>query len=319
MIKREAVIIANRHNEKLVGILESPIAPRKDAVVLLLSPGIKMRVGPNQLYHTLSRIFTDQGFCVLRFDFSGLGDSGGEIHEQRVLKIYNAIQDGCYVDDTVAAIDWIESRLHCSRIIAAGLCGGAITGLLTAVEDRRIEGLVSLGMPVSFEGGEQDYWRFVTDAELKGLEKRYFGNLRRFNSWIRFLTFRSDYRIIFKMLYHYLREITGPKPLPKHEPAREKPSNVNPKFLPAFQHMASQRHPILLIFGGQDRWTFEFTEKFQEPNREVLSQYADVYNVVVVPHANHILSSPAARGKLIKTIGTWTRKQYARKILGEAS
>lgn len=309
-MKRQAVTFENTNGQRLFGILEEPANARTDVAVVLLSPGVKMRVGPNQLYRAISRIFTDEGFCVLRFDFSGLGDSEGEIEERRLHKVYNSIVDGAYVGDTIAALDWLQRRTGCQKAIAAGLCGGAVTGLLAAQRDSRIKALFCLGIPVTFEGGEEDYWRYVTEGELKNMEGRYFRNLRRGKSWIRFLTFRSDYRIIFKMLTRFFKERLNPSPAPEQPAAPKKHSNLNPKFSPAFFAFIAEKRPMLLMFGSQDRWRAEFIEKFEQANQEKLSEYRDRYQFVTIPDANHILSSPDAQDQLKQTLQSWLTVEF---------
>jgi len=69
-------------------------ASRRPVAVLLLSPGIKMRVAPHRLYHKMAAFIADLGFPVLRFDFHGLGDSEGELGESTLAEVYNSIQSG---------------------------------------------------------------------------------------------------------------------------------------------------------------------------------------------------------------------------------
>ena len=63
---------------RLFGILHQPAVPREGAeTILILSPGVKMRVAPHGLYNKLAARFVAMGYPVLRFDFHGLGDSEG--------------------------------------------------------------------------------------------------------------------------------------------------------------------------------------------------------------------------------------------------
>ena len=100
-----AVSFPNLNGQKLFGTLHLPDAgaPQKPCVVLL-SPGVKMRVGPGRLYVPLTEALTGLGHPVLRFDFFGLGDSEGELSETMLADIYNHIEVGRYVDDTLAAL-----------------------------------------------------------------------------------------------------------------------------------------------------------------------------------------------------------------------
>ena len=75
---------------------------------------------------------------------------------------YGATQLGRYVGDTLAAMDWMQRTYGTTSFIAAGLCGGALTGLLTAARDPRIVGLVGLSIPVILDGSDRDASRYMT-------------------------------------------------------------------------------------------------------------------------------------------------------------
>ena len=53
----------------------------------MLSPGIKMRVGPERLYRRMSEAFVAQGYSVFRFDYHGLGDSEGTLPETALASV----------------------------------------------------------------------------------------------------------------------------------------------------------------------------------------------------------------------------------------
>ena len=201
-----AATFPNREGQRLFGILHQPAVPREPGVaILLLSPGVKMRVAPHRLYNKMAARFAALGYPVLRFDFNGLGDSEGEIQESHLADFYGSVQVGRYVADTVAAMDWMQQTHGCSRFIAAGLCGGAITGLLTADRDPRIISLVGLGIPVILDGTHIDHSKYMTDKQLAGNRDRYLGKLRLWDpavwkSWTRFFSGQSHYSLITRAL-----------------------------------------------------------------------------------------------------------------------
>ena len=101
----------------LRGILHEPDASVALGVcVLLLSPGIKGRVGPHRLYLKIAARLAPLGFHVLRFDYHGLGDSEGEISELVLVDMYNTIHGGRYTGDTVAAMDWMQETVWHSAL-----------------------------------------------------------------------------------------------------------------------------------------------------------------------------------------------------------
>lgn len=90
------------------------------------------------VYHTMKALY-EFGFPVLRFNFRGVGRSGG-YHDGRA-----------EVDDVRTAIDWLWNEFQLP-IIFAGFSFGAATGLSACCHDHRVDGLIGLGTPVAAEG-----------------------------------------------------------------------------------------------------------------------------------------------------------------------
>lgn len=315
------VIFENRDGYKLFGVLEKPDTVESSVTVLLLSPGIKMRVGPHRLYNKLSKKLVDLGVNVFRFDFYGLGDSEGDIDESVLVNVYNSIQDGRFVNDTVDAIDWLEKEQAQSQFILGGLCGGAITGLLTGCDDDRVTGLLALGLINVFEGGEDNFSKFVTEGHLSSLKEGYIKKLTDFDSWKRLLSFKSDYRLILKILVKPFRKIVNSikKSVEKDDtsvltiPKELEGSNVNPKFAPAFFKMLTTSKKMLLIFSGADRLLWEFEEKFESHYTKKLKPYTSQYEVITIPQANHILGLKEWEDEMHAHVEIWMKQYYPLK------
>jgi uncharacterized protein len=313
------IAFENRDGFKLYGILETPDNNNSDITVLLLSPGIKMRVGPHRLYNKLSKVLVDKGVNVLRFDFYGLGDSEGEIDESVLVNVYNSIQDGRYVNDTIDAMDWLESEKGYSKFILGGLCGGAITALLAGCDDDRVSGLLGLGLINVFEGGESNFTKFVTDGQLTSLKKGYVKKLTDLDSWKRLLTFKSDFRLISKVLLKPYRRIfksikqninSKDEDFDISMPKELQGSNLNPKFAPAFFKMLKNSKKMLLIFSGADRLLYEFEEKFESIYIKQLKPLKEHYEVITIPEANHILSLKEWEDEMHAEVSQWLGKYY---------
>lgn len=288
------VTFKNKDGLRLFGMLHRPLhSGISNMAILLLSPGVKMRVAPHRLYNKMADRFVELGYPVLRFDFYGLGDSEGEVTEEYLADLYGSVQAGRYIGDTVSAMDWMEQDHGISKFIAGGLCGGALTGLLTAAQDSRIIALVGLSIPVILDGSKVDFGKYMTDAQLKGLRETYYSKIvgpQAWRSWIRFLTFKSDYQIILRSVFKPLLEsLRGGKKCPASLPREEVKDNTNPYFAQAFRRMASSR-PIFLVFAEMDRLYWEFQKKFIERHREELQSCREKYEVHLVKQANHIFS-----------------------------
>lgn len=89
----------------------------------------------------VSRALTEQGFGVLRFDFTGLGMSGGEFANTNF---------SSNTEDIVAAVDWLR-REHAAPqlLIGHSLGGSAILAVAGDIEE--VRAVVTIGAPASPE------------------------------------------------------------------------------------------------------------------------------------------------------------------------
>jgi alpha/beta superfamily hydrolase len=306
------VTFCNKAGNRLFGMLHRPMSPHASgAAIILLSPGVKMRVAPHRLYINMSERFVELGYPVLRFDFYGLGDSEGEAQEEYLADLYGAIQVGRYVEDTIAAMDWLQRTYGMSQFIVSGLCGGAITGLLTAARDTRITCLLGLAIPVILDGSQIDYTKYMTDAQLKGMRDgaiRKLWDFRGWRSWVRFLTFQSNYRLMARsFLKPLIARLQPEKPAAPVAP-QSPGDNTNPYFARAFFSMQSTSRQIYLVFAGMDRLLFEFEKKFVERNRAELERYASWHEIHVTKDANHIFSFRDWEEDMLDQCSRWLRR-----------
>jgi len=302
MDRMSCVSFPGRQGWRLEGMLHEPDpAVARGVCVLLLSPGIKGRVGPHRLYMRIAAALVPHGFHVLRFDFHGLGDSEGQLSEQALVDVYNAVQGGRYVDDTRAAMNWMESARGINRFVASGLCGGAISGLLAAEIDARIRSVLALGLPVALEGGPENWGQHLTRGQLGQLRTGYFRRMLSPRSWARFLGGRSSYQVIWRALRR-----RGPG---TSEPTAV-PDNTNPLFAPAFLSLLRSGRPILLIFSGADRLRYEFQEKFLERYPDELGALRGNYEIRTIDNANHVLSDPLWVDQMLAISVNWLDQHH---------
>jgi pimeloyl-ACP methyl ester carboxylesterase len=310
MIEVTPVAFRNRNGHALFGILHLPESDRRRSVaILLLSPGVKMRVAPHRLYNKLAVRMAALGFPVFRYDFYGLGDSEGEIEERVLVQVYNSIQSGRFVDDTIDAMEYLRREWGLTRFIASGLCGGAISGLLAGERDERIEALLALGIPASFEGTEEHYDEYLTRGQLESLSHGYVRKLLQPKALLRFFTFRSSYRVIWRSFRsRWAARRAADTVAPPTDPKAL--GNYNPRFGRAFFAMLETSRPMLLIFSGADRWRWEFEEKFEQPNQARLAPYRELYETHTIPDANHILSTDEWLGAAWNHARAWLSARY---------
>lgn len=125
--------------KSLVGIITRPAAAirRADApLFVILNAGIIHRVGPNRMSVRLARTLAGEGFSVLRFDLSSLGDSGPRSDDLPLVEAGMA--------DVRDALDTLDDVQPGRRVVLMGLCSGADLSVIYAGSDKRVVGTVLL-------------------------------------------------------------------------------------------------------------------------------------------------------------------------------
>jgi alpha/beta superfamily hydrolase len=316
MTNVEAVSFPNKAGQILFGTLHRPDSTEESRpVVVLLSPGVKMRVGPGRLYVPLTDMLCAEGFTVLRFDFFGLGDSEGELSEKLLPDVYNHIEVGRYVDDTLCAMRWLRDTHGAQRFVLGGLCGGAITALLAADKDAGVEGLLSLGMTVTLASNAALPGNYMTSVQLEKRRKEYSRKLLSPKAWLRLLTFRSDYSVI----WHSTLRMFVKKPRAKAQSAAADPTapatieqrgNANPMFPPAYFRFLERGGKAFMLFSGKDRLQSEYEEKFAEPFAQRLAPFETQIHKHIVADANHVLTLHEWQREMVDASRTWARKHF---------
>ncbi|MDP2881177.1 MAG: hydrolase 1, exosortase A system-associated [Azonexus sp.] len=121
--------------DQLLGIVATPEQPCKTGVLIAVG-GPQYRAGSHRQFLLLSRALATAGYPVMRFDYSGMGDSTGQ------LKSFETTHD-----NISAAIGAFQQKCpKVSNVVLWGLCDAASTSLLywDATHDSRIAGIVLL-------------------------------------------------------------------------------------------------------------------------------------------------------------------------------
>lgn len=301
------VSFRNQAGLQLSGTLHRPGNPRPGApAVILLSPGVKMRVGPGRLYVPITELLNDLGLLVLRFDFHGLGDSEGELAEKQLIEIYNHVEVGRYVDDTLCAIRWLRETQGQQTFILGGLCGGATTAALAAGHEPAVRHLLCLGLAITLSGDATPA-RYLTRGELDSRLRKYLRRLREPRSWVRLLTFQSEYGVIWRALKRLVIRDRAVANTSQSAPDASQLGNLNPLFPPAFLGFLRRGGRALLIFSEKDRLHSEYEEKFALPHAGVLEPFRSQIDGRVLANANHVISMPEWRADMLAMVREWIK------------
>ncbi|MDP2896314.1 MAG: alpha/beta hydrolase [bacterium] len=294
----EEAVVFQSNGETLFGIIHTPARERftRRVGLILIPAGLQYRIGPCRLYVNLARQLSEEGLHVLRFDTHGIGDSGGDLGEKYVLDLWGSIEEGLFVQDTLAAVDFFVRQNRLDTVLVGGLCGGAITALICATRTDKVNGLVLLGLPILKDS------HAAQNSLTDDMNLCYYGReIGSFGAWGRFLSGRSEYLSIFRALMHMLRN------------KRSDPL-MNQVFLTSLKKVSGSPALMLLIYGERDKYRSDFEDRFWR-NKEYralkrrLRPHAEIH---VVKGVDHAFSAPAWQIVLAHLISEWALRNFER-------
>jgi len=255
----------------LVGIVTKAVSPASAnrPAIVILNTGIIHRVGHHRMFVTMSRALGAVGYTVLRFDFSGIGDS---------FPRYDGLSlvDACMAEIR-EALDWLERDGAASRMILIGLCSGADHAVLYGHTDPRIVGLVL--MDPSIPPTLRYYVHYIGRR------------LRRLRTWFNVLSGRSR---TLRMLMRHMLPIAQRYPLQNRVPRQTIERH--------YRNSVDSGIEILAIF------TEETTRQtYREQMIEALPNvsFGDRLTLEFFPGSDHTFALESDRSRLIQLILQW--------------
>ncbi|MFC5713841.1 alpha/beta hydrolase [Thalassorhabdus alkalitolerans] len=109
--------------------------------IVLVHGFVGSKVGEHRMFVKAARKFTDEGFTVFRFDFSGCGDSEGDYGEITLTRKIREVKGAL---DYVSNLPFVDEM---DITVIGHSLGGAVSSL-TAAEDERVSRLI-LWSPVA--------------------------------------------------------------------------------------------------------------------------------------------------------------------------
>ncbi len=144
LIEHEQPITFSAAGDSLLGIWHPPAhdAPTRALVVVVGGP--QYRVGSHRQFVLLARAVAASGVAVFRFDYRGMGDSGGGLRDFADIG-----------QDISAAIDAVQARCpSVARVALWGLCDAASAAAFYGWRDPRVSGLTLLNPWIRTVAGE---------------------------------------------------------------------------------------------------------------------------------------------------------------------
>jgi pimeloyl-ACP methyl ester carboxylesterase len=133
----QPVRFTNHMNEKLSGTLHRPINDDVQANGFGFILGHCFTCSRHtRILIDLSNALTDLGFCVLRFDFSGNGQSEGSFEDSTYTK---------QIDEMISAAAYMKKN-EADHVLIGGHSMGGMVSLFTAARQKDIAGVISLAV-----------------------------------------------------------------------------------------------------------------------------------------------------------------------------
>lgn len=176
-MNEKPIVIESCAGHPLLGMLHPAAGKPELGVLVMVAGGPQYRIGGHRQLVLWAREISSHGFPVLRFDFSGMGDSYGEYCE------FDNTED-----DIRAALDRLfEETPSLKQVVLWGECNACSASLFYAHKDPRIKGIVMLNPWVRTEQGQ-----------AKAVVKHYYLNR---------LTQRSFWAKVFGLKFDFLGSI----------------------------------------------------------------------------------------------------------------
>ena len=124
-IQEEMFFFEGSKGRKLLGFLHLPDAESITAGIIYSHPFAEEKNCSHAIATKTARSFAEHGFAVFRFDYSGCGDSEGEL-------MATTLTD--WQDDLRCACAQLKQKANVSKLIYFGLRTGAVLALLEAMK-----------------------------------------------------------------------------------------------------------------------------------------------------------------------------------------
>jgi exosortase A-associated hydrolase 1 len=266
----------------LLGILHLPSRDADLGVLMVVGGGPQYRAGGHRQLTLWARTLAEQGVPVMRFDYRGVGDSGGTFHGF----------DHMEADLQAAVREFFARVPQMKRLILWGECDASSAILMHAHKEPRVVG-ISLQNP----------WARTSSGQAKAYIKHYY--LKRVME-------RSFWQKVFSAKFNpfaaalsLLRDVYRASRGSTAEPSQETPSTSYIERMKAGYR--AYRGRVLLYMSGRDLIAREFDDLVASDDEwRALMQRKSVRRIDL-PLADHTFSSAAMRQAVIESASEWIR------------
>ncbi len=283
MNSQEKALVFYCNGEPLIGIVHIPDNPRRQGVISIVADAPQYRPGNCRQLLQFARYLASNGTPVLRFDYRGMGDSGGT---------FPGLERE---DDIEAALSiFIKEVPEMKEVILYGGCDAASVIAIHGWRFPEVTGWVLANPWVHTEEGH---------AQVM-IEHYYLERLRSRDFWNKIFSFNFDLK---ESLYSFLQIRKTAKSEKNKGLSNEiDPADISQPFeLRMFAGWKKFAGRVLIIKGDRSIVAKEFDSFVeQSATRKQLLGRENVQQFVV-KNADHAFSIPEARDALFLAVNDW--------------
>ena len=293
-------------DEELFGIATEPENSDRKAGILLCGPGLHYHGFYFGTAITIARFLAEHGYYTFRYDPFGVGDSSGELAPGTYNTYFNQVEKGLFVPYHLKSAEYFKTKYNLDRLYSVGLCGGGITGLIAAARSDLFDGVVSISAPVWIHDPNKPLDALIINKHTaKNEMQRYLYSLFKWESLYKFLTFKADYRKIFKVVKSYAIKEKDSQPID----IEHSDEGLNRYFADSFWADIDKKLPVLIVLAEYDLVTDEYNKRFVNMFRDRLNKAGELYQEIVLKKANHKYSDSQSQIDLRNSILEWIDKK----------
>lgn len=260
----------------LVATLTTPkrSSTAPNLVAVLTNSGVIPRFGPNRMNVRLAREFAQIGIASIRFDLTGLGDSGKAGGQHTASEQW--------IRDTLQAIDLAEQQWGTAQFFMVGFCSGAEVAHLAALRDGRLRGAVLwdfLALPT---------WRSAIHTTIYKLHRAgWSGAANKLIDWVK----------------HRIRPTPRPAAIQAPRPPIDEKGYIN-----RFQTLCDQGVQLLFLYsGGEPEW-YTYKHQFRDMFRGQAFVKQVEYDQIYI--SDHLISTQRAQDAFVVRLMEWVQRNF---------
>jgi alpha/beta superfamily hydrolase len=292
-MREEAVLFGTTRS--LVGIITDPPAVEQGQslpAIILLNAGIVHHVGPHRLYVKMARSLASLGFVVLRFDFSGVGDSPVRADTLPFAK--------SAVSETQEAMDVLTAARGTQHFMLSGICSGAMIALSTAYCDPRVVGVI----PINPQRHEMEY----EDREEVRSYVNHSNDVQRYwdywktalctpKVWMKAITGKANYRMVMQWT---IRTMASQRSKAVH---KQLISSRAKQAVSALHTLTERDVRLLFVYSARDPGLDYFRVVLEKEMRTLMT--SGKLRVEIIPQADHLFTLLGHQECFLQAICHW--------------